>query len=440
MNSTRLLTSIQYYLELLRTNYWFIPCLMLAGSIVMAYFMLRFDEYQWLAVPDWLALDTPSGARDILSTIAGAIITIAGVTFSITIVALTLTSQQFGPRTLRNFLADRGNQITLGMFISTFVYCIAILGAVRGDTNTFYIPQWSVLMSMFWALLSILVLVYFINHVASSIRGPAIIRALFKESESVLKNLFPADKTYNQQPPEWEEDFSLATYWLHSPIAGYVQAYNINKLISVAAEANLLIKLDFTTGDFVYDKQPIIGIKPAMGITEDLEKEILNCVIIGSIRTPEQDPTHVPECIAELAVRSLSAGINDPYTAIECIDWLTDLLAYIARIELPPEWFRDEAEVVRLHMKRVDFAEFLLKTFTPIRQYGSDSAMIVKKLCDAYMKLSSGIDRPNNHAALLSQLEHLREDAEAQLSPADWRVVDPILMAAMTKQKNLTAE
>lgn len=167
--------------ESLRTSYWFVPTLMTAGGVALSFASVHLDErvnYKWVRTVGWIWAGGAEGARQVLSTIAGSMITVAGVAFSITIVALTLASNQFGPRLLRNFVRDAGNQIVLGTFIATFVYCLLVLRTVRGEDDTEFVPYVSVTLGVAFALTSLGVLIYFIHHVAISIQAENLIASV----------------------------------------------------------------------------------------------------------------------------------------------------------------------------------------------------------------------------------------------------------------------
>jgi uncharacterized membrane protein len=149
----------------------------------------------------WLSNMGPEGAMTLLSTIAGSMITIAGVVFSITIVALTLALAQFGPRLLGNFLRDRGNQIVLGTFVATFLYCLLVLRTIHVDPNG-YTPYWGTLVGLLLAVCSLGVLIFFMHHIAISIQAPNLIAAVYEEVEEGMERLFQSDWEWRKKSKE----------------------------------------------------------------------------------------------------------------------------------------------------------------------------------------------------------------------------------------------
>jgi uncharacterized membrane protein len=161
-------------LNTLRSKYWLVPALMALGAIALAISVVAIDRIlgaHWIESVPWLYANEPTGARSLLSTIAGSMITVAGVTFSITIAALATTASTFGPRLISNFMQDRGNQVTLGTFISTFLFCVLVLRTVRTgeDEQAVFVPHLAIIIALLFALASLGVLIYFIHHIPESI-------------------------------------------------------------------------------------------------------------------------------------------------------------------------------------------------------------------------------------------------------------------------------
>jgi uncharacterized membrane protein len=187
---------LDHFLFQLRSSYWFVPSVMALLSIGVALGMIVVDQSvgedgiqgYW-----WIYAGGPDGARAVLATVAGSIISVAGVTFSIKIAALTLASQQFGPRLLRNFMADRGNQFVLGTFIATFLYCLLVLRTVRSWEDAEFVPHLSVTLGVLLAVASLGVLIYFIHHIAASIQASNVIARVSGELQAAIDRLFPED-------------------------------------------------------------------------------------------------------------------------------------------------------------------------------------------------------------------------------------------------------
>lgn len=180
--------------ETLRSNYWFVPTLMTAGAIGPSYGLLALDQRvpaSHMSGVAWLYTGEAAGARSVLSTVASSVITVAGTTFSITIAALSLASSQFGPRLLRGFLRDTGNQVVLGTFIGTFVYCLLVLRMVRGVEQDVFVPNFALTGEVALSLASVAVLIYFVNHVSASIQAAQVAASVTNELTEAIDRLYP---------------------------------------------------------------------------------------------------------------------------------------------------------------------------------------------------------------------------------------------------------
>ncbi|MPT23641.1 MAG: DUF2254 domain-containing protein, partial [Starkeya sp.] len=233
----------------LRSSFWFLPSAMAAGATALSFALVWLDT--WLGQESierlgWLYGFGPEGARAVLSAVAGSMITVAGLTFSMTMLTLQLASQQFGPRLLRSFMSDRGNQLVLGTFTSTFLYCLLVLRTVRGTEDANFVPHLSVTFGVVLAALSLAVLIYFIHHVANSIRIETVLADLSQETRSTIERLFPAQM--GQEPTR--HDDRLPADLLHTlegdsravfvDGSGYVQRLDEAALMRIATEHDLV--------------------------------------------------------------------------------------------------------------------------------------------------------------------------------------------------------
>ncbi|WP_228041851.1 DUF2254 domain-containing protein [Planktothrix mougeotii] len=226
----------------LRSSFWFVPTLMVSLAITLAFTTITLDELGVIVIDrfSWTYTRGPEGARAILSTIASSMMTVAVTTFSITIVALQLASSQFGPRLLRNFMRDIGNQVVLGTFISTFIYCLLILRTIRTEEDNEFVPHLSVTCSVLLALASIAVLIYFIDHVANSIQAENVITEVTQDLNSAIERLFPekiGEGESVHHPPVSQsilDDFHAHSCSIQSLKSGYIQAINQHRLIQLA--------------------------------------------------------------------------------------------------------------------------------------------------------------------------------------------------------------
>jgi uncharacterized membrane protein len=331
--------------DYLRGTYWAVPSAMAAAAVVLSVGIIQLDKAVTADLLDrlsWVYTGGPEGARAVLSTIAGSMITVAGVTFSMTIVALTLASQQFGPRLLRNFLRDLGNQIVLGTFVSTFLYCLLVLRTIRGADDSEFVPHLAVTLGVLLAMLSLGVLIFFIHHVATSIQASRIIAKVASDLEAAANHLFPermgqADANAGDEasPTASVSTGPGESRTVRSTMAGYVQAIDGERLMAVAREQDVTLRLRIRPGDFVRTDTVLMTVCAASFDGDWTDEPLQSVVIIGVERTGTQDIELFINQLVELAVRALSPGINDPATARSCIDRLEQALCDLAFRRFP---------------------------------------------------------------------------------------------------------
>jgi uncharacterized membrane protein len=377
--------------EKLHTSYWFVPSLMVVAALLLAQGINWLDDMwtpDWLWESDWAHKNEPEGARELLSTAAGGIITVTGVVFSITIVALSLASQQFGPRLLYNFMRDRGNQFAFGTFLGTYLYCLLILRTIRQGGDA-YVPQLSVLVGFLLVILSLGVLIYFIHHVAGSIQAMTVIATVHKDLQKKIERLFP--EHYDESLP-WRrevsermlpENFAERALAIKAGQTGYLQAVNGEGLMQIACKYDLLVQYEQRPGHYVIKDTTIARVLPlGENKTDQWSEKVREAFIIGKQRTQEQDVEFLIYELVEIAVRALSPGINDPHTAITCIDRLGSALAELAGRAMPPSCLHDPEGHLRLITRPHNFQGLVDASIDQIRQYGLGSVAVTIRLLE----------------------------------------------------------
>jgi uncharacterized membrane protein len=242
----------------LRTSFWFLPSMMAVVAVAFSLGLVQVDASMGADAVDrlgWLYEFGPEGARAVLSAIATSMITVAGLTFSMTMLTLQLASSQFGPRLLRSFMRDRGNQIVLGTFTSTFLYCLLVLRAVRGTEGSSFVPHLSVILGVLLAALSLAVLIFFIHHVATSIRIETVLADLADETRAAIDRLYPDEIGQDRPrrdglPDRWPfpEELGPRTKTIRLEEGGYLQLIDDNALMRIASEHDLLLRIEARPG------------------------------------------------------------------------------------------------------------------------------------------------------------------------------------------------
>jgi uncharacterized membrane protein len=385
----------------LRTALWFIPALMAVSAAVLAFVLVRAQDMvpeEWLYQSRWLASGDPEGARQILATIAGSVITVTGVIFSVTLVALSLASQQFGPRLLRNFMRDRGNQIVLGTFIATFLYAMLVLRVVHGPGDDAQTPYLAVTFAVALALVALAVLIYFIHHVVQSIQADTIILNVVHELHDTIGALYPdrnAQAVDEGGAPQVERPEPARA--VASRRTGYVRAVNVRTLLDVAHRHHLLIRVAKRPGKFIIKGEAVahvhVDAEGAEGLRDVIDDRICKSILVGRNRTAEQDVEFCIAQLVEIAVRSLSPSLNDPFTAMTCLDRLGEALVELGTRTLPNEQSYGRQGKVRLIVPRADYQSMVSLSFDQIRQNSRDSPAVIIRMLEVIALVMNRLGR-----------------------------------------------
>jgi len=408
-------TKLSKLLDSLHSSFWFIPTLMVVIAIGLSFSTIHIDQSsntEIIGNLGWAYALGPSGSRAILSAIAGSMVSVATTAFSITIVALQLASSQFGPRLLRNFMQDTGNQIVLGTFISTFVYSLLVLRTINGVDKNEFVPHLAVTCGIILAIASIGVLIYFIHHSASSIQVDNVVSKVGRELDDTINRLFPeqigrgASKHRNEPSlNDIPDDFDRDARSIQATSSKYIQAIDTDQLMQIAIKENLLLQIQKRPGDFVVQGSPLAMVYPADAVRKKLPEQINSAFVLGSQRTDQQDIEFSINQLVEIASRALSPGINDPFTAVRCVDQLSAALCHLAQKEIPSPYRYDDRDKLRVIAEPVTFTDVLDAAFNQIRQYGQTSVAVTMRLLEAI--------------AVIATFTHTQEDQDALLRHAN---------------------
>lgn len=395
----------------LKSSLWFIPALMAIAAALLSFATIAFDwrTRDELAQDGWLWAGGPEGARELLSTIAGSMITVTGVIFSITMVVLTLASSKFGARLLRNFLRDTGTKVVLGSFIATFAYCLLILRTVRSTPDAEFVPHASITLAIALTLASVGLLIYFIHHISVSIQAPIIIARVADEIDRGIERLFPeklgSSRTQNSDPPPVMGDFDRDTTPLSAQLTGYLRSIDTETLMECAVERDLFIRLLRRPGHFIVYGDDLALIAPTERIDKSLIDELNNLFLIGPERSEVQDLEFAIQQIVEVALRALSPGVNEAFTAITCVDQLGAVLCRLAEREIPSPYRYDSNDKLRLIAAGVDFPGALDTAFNEIRQDARSNAAVTMRLLETLRAIALRAQREADRAAVLRQAD-----------------------------------
>ena len=426
----------------LHSSFWFVPTLMVLVAIALSFITIGIDQSQEATLVErigWAYSLGPSGSRAILSAIAGSMVTVATTAFSITIVALQLASSQFGPRLLRSFMQDTGNQIVLGTFISTFVYSLMVLRTINGVEKDEFVPHLAVTIGLGLAIASVGVLIYFIHHSASSIQVDQIIKQVGYDLDGAIDRLFP-DRIGRNTSKHLEEeslaaipaDFDRVACPIKTIASGYIQTINDKQLMQIATENNLLLRIQQRPGRFVVKGSEIVQVFPEEKVNKKLAVQINDAFVLGSQRTEQQDVEFPIDQLVEIAVRALSPGINDPFTAIRCIDQLSAALCHLAQREIPSPYRYDDHNQLRIIAEPVSFADATDTAFNQIRQYGKSSVAVTMRLLEAIAAIASFTHRIPDRTTLQRHADMIeRGSQEGIAEELDYKNVKERYLAAV---------
>ncbi len=410
----------------LRSSFWFVPSLMVAAGVALAIALIEMDSAvgdRWLAQWPRLFGATPEGARQMLATIAGSMMTVMGVTFSMTLVALALASSQYTSRILRNFMRSRVTQSTLGIFAGVFAYCLIVLQTIRsGVGEAAFVPGLALFFAFVLALGGVGILIYFIHHIASSIQASSIIASVAEETVATIDRLFP--ERMGQALEEDQVPQSLGERAWHPIPArtdGYIRDVNGAALLRLAQDKNAVVRMERGVGDFVVKDTALASL--ALEVLPDRETiAAINAAYnISSHRTVEQDPAFGVRQIVDVALKALSPGVNDTSTAVMCVDYLTSILARLATRAFPG-MRRYTGGELRVIAMAPTFESLLGSAFDQIRRSAGGNVAIMSRVLGALDAIAGLTDEPHRRLALRDQVQRIAELADRTLDSAHDRV------------------
>jgi uncharacterized membrane protein len=433
----RLLLGSEWRREVLRTNLWLVPAVevLIAALLFAGTYALDRAAYDGVfRVPGWAISGSADAARQILTAIAAAIITVVGVVFSIVIVALTLTSTQFGPRMLRNFIRDRGTQFTLGTFVATFVYAILALGSIGQGARGDFVPHISITVMLFLMAVDLAVLIYFLHHIAVQIQLPQVIAGIAGDLAQAIE-LQAGDPTVGagaQLATLLIADMDGPGGEVAAPRSGYLQYIQHQTLVRIAAEKGAVIHLRYRPGHFLVQGHPYATVWPASAAGQ-VARELARAHVTGPYRTLAQDVSFGVDQLVEICIRALSAAVNDTFTALTCIDWIGDSLCKVTGRWQPTRVYRDAGDVVRLIATEITYERLVQRAFEKVRQAGRGMPAVMIRQLDALAKIMERATAPEDRRLLLDQaamIERLSAASvdepsdRADISRAHQRVLD----------------
>ncbi|WP_461023233.1 DUF2254 domain-containing protein [Thalassiella azotivora] len=408
-------------LQRLRERFWFVPAALCLVAAVLAELLVAVDEsLRGVVLPRWVDVVLyrvgESGSRDVLGAIASSSLAVAGTTFSITMAVLALTSSSYGPRLVRNFMADRGNQVVLGVYTATFLYSLLVLRSVRvlgdpGDQDAqVFVPHLAVNVAVLLAVANVGVLVYFIHHISDSIQVSTLAREVRTDLRKAVDLLYPAD--IGDDAVGQGRDPHATPPGEGAPVtsgrAGYVRYVDEDDLMAAARRHDVVVGLRVRPGRYVVDDTVVATVHPASRHGEDLQASLRGCLDVGDARSPYQDVEFAVQQLTEMAVRALSPGTNDPYTAVNALDDLSAGLAVLVSRRTPSPARYDDDGALRVHAPRPTPAELVTSVLDAVRWYALSSPSVVHAALRFSERVGRNARDDEVRRALAEQVELLR--------------------------------
>jgi len=396
-------------------TFWLLPAAIVMIGVLLALGLVSLDKSGlvpgWMINSPWLYSGGGTGARTLLGAVAASTIGVAGTVFSITIAALSLAAGQMGPRLLRNFTRDRGNQFTLGAFLGTFSYALMVLRSVRTQDEGAFTPHVSLSIAILLAFLCVGTLVFFVGHMAGRINVNTVIDLVSCEMQATMRTLTAAE-THDPAPPY---GFWRGGLPVRSDQSGYLQELDSEGLADWAAEHGTALRLLPRVGSYVY---PGATVAIATLNVDGAQEAVRNATALGPVQTASADLEFTVGQLVEVAVRALSPGINDPNTAMAVLDRLGSALCELAPRQLPTGVFMRE-ERVALVVPVVDYAMLTDTMFGLIRQNAAGSATVLNHLLEVLTAVAGCERNPSRAAPLRRHACLVLADAERSVENAD---------------------
>jgi len=397
-------------------NLWKIPLALSLGSVALFGLTMVPDVLDALGVihlPVWLTMGSIDDARAILSAMLGCVSTVLALIFSVALLVLSMVATLFGPRLLYRFLHDWVTQVTIGLFLATFVYLCLVFLVTHQDPHTKFIPQVSLITAWLLVVASFGFLVVYSHRIASSIQNPDLVARIVDDIRPQIA--VPASVGAGEAPDADALDKQAAEgTGIECPVSGYVQEIDHARLVAEAASAEAVVHVFFRPGQFVLRGERLASVCSARRDANPARR-VLAHVAIGRHRTIEQDPEFGVAQIVEIALRALSPAVNDTFTGVACVDWMGDALLVAA--EAPAHdgcWF-DRAGKLRLRVRPLRIERLLRIAFDQIRQAAADNPAVLVRMLDVIRRIAPRMPTDEAREVLRAEADAIREASVAKV-------------------------
>ncbi len=404
-----------------KVSFWYAPLIMSLGAVLLAWIMYRID----LQIPNEILEDsrfiltgTPGELRSMLIGMSSTILATAGVVFTLLTIPLSTVAAQYGSRLLRVFLGDRVTQIVLGMFVAAFVYCLAAALSILPEDIEPDGPQLTATVGAMLMLGTFSSLILLVQHISTMLQAPNIAAAAGAELRDVLlaempEQLIGGDNSKNEYENQLNALAEIDAYPIRVRRAGYIQYVDPTYIMTLMREHDLVIQLLFKPGQFIHRETAVAKVWPASQVDDELKEHFHNAFEIGNYRTPTQDIAYAVNQLVEMAVRAMSPAINDPFTAMTCLDYIGDGLAQFIRQGEKSRYYFDNDTQLRLIMEPVTSAELLSTAFDMLRHASCDNASVLLHMLGVIDTIGKEAVTPGARQELHRHINLILSEAQA---------------------------
>ena len=411
--------------ESVSTSLWFIPSLLIAAATLLAWLTisLRIDLPEDVGAVWWLHSGSGEDAAALLSSLLTSMVTMATLVISITMVVLTLAAGHLGPRLIRRFMADKYTQLILGFFLATNVYLILVFRTVNDAAAEASTPHAAVTIGTALVLVSVVLLLIFVHHLARSIIADTVVHRVGGDLDATFRQMLPEAGESDADDERFSRSVEAAAT-LRLPTGGYVQAIDYSGLAECAQEAGMVIALDFRPGQHLLPEGTHGRVWPASAFDEAIRRKLSDYIVLGSQPTATQDLEFAIRQLVEIAVRALSPGINDPFTAIAVIDRLGRSLTLAMGRGRAQEVWCDDAGTARVIAKSTTFDGMLDVAFNQIRQAGGAHPAILIRMLETLAQLVEHARSDQHREAITTHIGLVEAAGERSIvEPYDLRAL-----------------
>ncbi|HSN78342.1 MAG TPA: DUF2254 domain-containing protein [Anaerolineae bacterium] len=416
----------RYRWDRLKVSFWFTPLVMALGAVLLAWVMYWIDGLipnEVLEESRFVLAGTPNEMRSSLLNIAGTVLATAGVVFTLLTLPLSTVAAQYGSRLLRLFLGDRTAQFVLGMFVATFVYCIFAALSIPPTEVELESPQLTATVAVYLMLVTFATLILLVQHISTMLQAPNIAAAAGAELLAVARAEISEDTTHSAADQGLLETPAGATgapealaekegYPVPVTEAGYIQYMDPEMLLALAREKNLVIHLLHRPGHFVGIGAVVALVWPVGQVDPKVAARVRSACQLGNVRTPTQDVEYAVNQLTEMAVRAMSPAINDPFTAMTCLDHMgVGLVEFIRRGEQGSHCY-DRDGRLRLILQPVTFAALLGAAFDMLRHASCDNASVLLHMLHVIESIGQAAQAPAARQELLRHVNLIQAESE----------------------------